>query len=184
MSEMTDPVLDRLRSLAAADARMEAPGRVRTALLDEFRRRQRQRRVRRAWAGSGVLAAAVALVFVFPRPEETIPPPAVAWHIPPPELQSVRQSAAPAIAAKTPRRRPAPQRTITTPDVEFLALRPGPVLGPYESGQFLRVNIDRRGLGRYGFPVDFSAGPSVVPADILVGEDGTPRAIRLVKASY
>jgi hypothetical protein len=52
---------------------------------------------------------------------------------------------------------------------------------PFERGQMLRVQLPAAAMRRVGLPVreDHLADP--IQADVLVGEEGMPRAIRFVR---
>lgn len=50
-----------------------------------------------------------------------------------------------------------------------------------DSGVIVRVQVPQAALAELGYPVDEAHGESVVQADLLVGEDGWPRAVRIVK---
>jgi len=50
----------------------------------------------------------------------------------------------------------------------------------WEEAQLVRVQLPRSSLGYYGLPMDISRIGEQVPADVLMGMDGVPRAIRFV----
>lgn len=50
----------------------------------------------------------------------------------------------------------------------------------FESGLIVRVELPVSSLPAYGLPIAPDAGRRPVTADVLVGQDGQPRAIRLV----
>jgi len=57
-------------------------------------------------------------------------------------------------------------------------------LGQYqqpEEGHIVRVELPRSALASFGLPVSAEAGGGRVKADVLLGEDGTARAIRFVR---
>ena len=59
---------------------------------------------------------------------------------------------------------------------------PVPYALPLARGEFVsveRTSLQPTALARMGFPIDPAWG-SEVPADVLVGQDGLPRAVRLV----
>lgn len=61
---------------------------------------------------------------------------------------------------------------------------PVPYALPLARGEFVsveRTSLQPTALARMGFPIDPAWG-SEVPADVLVGQDGLPRAVRLVGA--
>ncbi len=57
-------------------------------------------------------------------------------------------------------------------------------LPDFESGEIVRLGIPVRSLPAYGLeiPPDAPPGPVAIQADLLIGQDGLPRAIRLVTA--
>ena len=52
-----------------------------------------------------------------------------------------------------------------------------------DSGVIVRVQVPRAALAELGYPVDEMQSQGMVQADLLVGEDGWPRAVRIVKGS-
>jgi hypothetical protein len=65
----------------------------------------------------------------------------------------------------------------------FIAIPGTGVMPPLESGSIVRVSLPVTSLPEYGIQIvaDFGAGP--VLAELLVAQDGYPRAIRLVNDS-
>ena len=146
-----DPIQDLLRALADADADAEAPPEIELRLTREFRSRKRTRTVRRL----AWCASAAAVVLVF----------AATLHY--------RQ------------RPPAPAASSARPDAveevvtDFYPLvNPAP---PFERGRLLRVEVPASAMRMVGLPVHAERLSDPVQADVLVGEEGLPRAIRFVK---
>ena len=54
-------------------------------------------------------------------------------------------------------------------------------LPDFESGEIIRVEIPVASLPSYGIEIAPDARRTPVQADLLVGQDGQPRAIRLVR---
>lgn len=52
---------------------------------------------------------------------------------------------------------------------------------PLTSGQLVRVEVSRAALAALGLPVDMTRAGETMKADVLLGEDGLARAIRLVR---
>jgi hypothetical protein len=50
---------------------------------------------------------------------------------------------------------------------------------PDDPGVIVRVQLTRAALGKLGYQVEQGKGKELVQADVLVGEDGWPRAVRL-----
>lgn len=78
------------------------------------------------------------------------------------------------------RPRPAAVETINEAD-EFVELPAAARLPRFESGVIVRVELDVTSLPAYGFPIMPDSTRRPVEADVLVGQDGQPRAIRLVR---
>jgi len=85
-----------------------------------------------------------------------------------------------AVPAQPPRRhRPAPQAVRPT---GFVALPGSGGLPEFESGTILRLELSLASLPSYGVDITGAGGDRPVEADVLVGQDGQPRAIRLVSS--
>jgi hypothetical protein len=52
--------------------------------------------------------------------------------------------------------------------------------GALEGGAIVRVTIPRSDLPSFGLPITESGGADRVSADLVISQDGTPQAIRLV----
>ncbi len=95
---------------------------------------------------------------------------------------SVRHDPAPAIARPTHSARagkPRPNQDVVKPAgfVEF----PGAASLPaFESGAIVRMSLPAASLPSYGLDILSSIGDRPVEADVLIGQDGQPRGIRLV----
>jgi hypothetical protein len=63
---------------------------------------------------------------------------------------------------------------------EFVALPAADRLPGFESGMILRVELPVSSLPAYGLEIVPDAARTPVRADVLVGQDGQPRAIRLI----
>lgn len=63
---------------------------------------------------------------------------------------------------------------------EFLPVPYGAPIRPMETLQVMRVNVPRESLVRMGVPLMPEAATGVVPADVLLGEDGMVKGIRFV----
>ena len=177
MSE--ERVLQALQALAERDRALQAAPEMETLLVHEFRRCRAQRGWR--WVAIGAVAAGIAitLLVVTSRPSRQPQTPV----IPPPPVISNVVVAPPAAEAVThkPVREPAVTRQSNPREVvtEFFPLMdPAP---PFDRGQMLRVQLPAAAMRTVGLPVreDHLADP--IQADVLVGEEGLPRAIRFVR---
>jgi hypothetical protein len=64
--------------------------------------------------------------------------------------------------------------------LRFVTLPTAVGLPGLESGRIVRVKLSTAMLPAYGFDVNPETPATVVEADVLVGQDGQPRAIRFV----
>jgi hypothetical protein len=64
---------------------------------------------------------------------------------------------------------------------DFFPLSHGGDQKPLESGELIRVQMPRSALVAFGLPVNIERADVPVKADLLVGEDGLPHAIRFVR---
>jgi len=182
-----DSIRDLLRALAEADATAEASPEIEVQLRKKFRSRKR----RRAWRGITLwalwaplaAAAAIVLLFVFvnrkpatapvnPVPSDTAAAPSLEQAVPPqpaspPTIMQMRKSGA--------ARPPQPEEIVTD---FFPLMDPAP---PFERGKILRVELPASAMEMVGLPVHAEHLTDSVQADVLVGEEGLPRAIRFVK---
>jgi hypothetical protein len=168
-----------MQATAEDAARIEAPAPLETSLMASFREhhrsleraRFRERRARLRWAEwVAVAAAAVVLLAIgtwnFSRPYShgVNTRPVVAAN------KNAGVSAQPAAE---------PQETAAQ-DSDFVPLPYGESFSADDSGVVVRVSMTRDALESLGYPVD-EGGEDVVQADLIVGEDGWPRAVRLVQ---
>jgi hypothetical protein len=75
----------------------------------------------------------------------------------------------------------ASQQTAGEVGTDYFPLRAGPVLDAGEMGRVMRVAVPRSSLARFGFHPSAAAGTGAIQADVLVGMDGTARAVRFVQ---
>jgi len=64
---------------------------------------------------------------------------------------------------------------------DFVAFYPGADVGSLDSGALVRVRMPSSALESFGLPVAQGSEDEWVSADLLVGEDGSPQAIRFVR---
>ena len=62
----------------------------------------------------------------------------------------------------------------------FIVLPAAVGLPAFESGQIVRIDVPVASLPAYGVPLIPDAATREIEADVLIGQDGQPRAIRLV----
>jgi hypothetical protein len=177
-----EAVVSRLRELAAADATKQAPPRVEAGLLRALSGRRSGRSLRYAWA----LAAAAVVLFIVsaawvaqrrtPKKEVAAAPlvaPVARVEPGPVAVEPVK----PRLKQANPR--PAEEDALAG----FIALVPGNPFGGEEASRLVRVKLPRSALVSFGLPVNGERVSERVDADVLLGEDGSPRAIRLVSTA-
>jgi hypothetical protein len=170
-----------LRGALAEAARtdgLETPSRVEAALRGELRRRNRRGTALRVLA-AGAIAATVLLGLWGSRPTAPAPVAPVVAQIPTP-------TPAPVVAKKTSapvpvrRRRPVVQRTEPEEVAEFIPVGAWQAMEPIERGTIVRVRLPKSSLPGFGIPVSADRWNESFPADVVLAEDGSMRAIRFV----
>jgi len=185
--------IEALRALARADQTRGASPETGARLMAEFRLRRAARVWRRAAMWTLATAAGVAaLVLLTPRTERSAPPPSPVTLQRP---EAVPTQAPPATPTPVPTRRLRRARTALavrqdrgaaprdTPRRQEMVTDFYPLLNPappLERGQILRVNVPASVMQSVGFPVAEDRLTEPVQADVLLGEEGLPRAIRFV----
>jgi hypothetical protein len=179
MNEQEQELLEGLRALAAGSPH-EAPAYVERRLLTEFRRRSRARRNRMWLSGVGVAAVAAsvfAMLWLKPTAHRNVVLTPVVAHQP--AIPSVQNNSVavmqPAVAIRKPsnRRRPS--------SLEFYALPDADSLPPLETATVVRVQLPMSSLRLIGFPINEDRAGEAVQADVLLGQDGLARGVRLVQ---
>jgi hypothetical protein len=162
MNENDSELLNGLRALAA-DGPQEAPGRIEARLKAEFRRRNRRRSLA-AWIPAfGVAAAAAIALLLWPPSEKPKPMPAPAAVV----AESVVAQAAPVVDDDA--------------DTSFYPLPEAEALPAVENAMVVRVQLPVSSLQLMGFPVTEERAGASVQADLLLGQDGLARGVRLVQ---
>lgn len=179
-----DRVLQALRALAENDRERDAPPEVETRVLGAFH--SRRRCGRRWWAAIAAIAAALVIALLLwpsrrPKPAVSAVPPIARM---PAAARPAPVAVAPANIARTPRKlarivaavpQPQPREVVTD---FFPLMNPAP---SFERGQILRVQLPAAAMQTVGLPVREEHLGDLIQADVLVGEEGMPRAIRFVR---
>jgi hypothetical protein len=182
-----------LRQAAEESAELQAPPRLETLLLQEFRREKSataSRGVRWQLAAFAVAAAVLLALGLTLHRQQLVTPGDVN------SAQSSTHTAAqvPDNSATTTSATTAPDgnaqasansvRTAAYDDAEYAtAYMPLPYAydpSELEGGAVVRVVLPRAALVSYGLPVEGMGVADHVTADMVVSQDGTPQAIRLV----
>jgi|SRR5579884_140414 hypothetical protein len=167
-----------LQTLAQQMRSWPLPESVERRLRAEVRRRSRRGRVRR-WlpAATVVVAASIVLVMIVgpggdrglrSRGQQRVAAlPAVTYRGLPTQQRSVQPSA---VKRFSPRQRPQP--------FVLLPLADGP--RPADSPLIVRVRLHPDALARLGYPGPVKRTGELIQADLIVGLDGWPYAVRVV----
>jgi len=185
---------ERLRTALAAladDDEAGAPAHVEAALVSELRRRNRRSAAARIAAAGGIAAAVLAGLWLLRPVTLDAPPPEVleisreaATPSPAPAIETVIVEEARPVAVRRVIRRPAAPRPAVRllPTDRFIPVGVWQAVEPMERGSIVRVRLPKSSLPVFGIAVIADRANESVPADVLLGEDGSLRAIRLVSA--
>jgi hypothetical protein len=166
-----------LRKASVECRSLTAPDRVESALMAAFRasKAETSRGSKPRWRlalGWGAAVAALAFALLIRAPGHSSTPAATGLaHI------AMRGS-----GAKTSGSQPVADSENASA-ASASGFVPVPFAGGFargDSGVIVRVQVPRAALAELGYPVDDAQGGGVVQADLLVGEDGWPRAVRIV----
>ena len=178
-----------LRQAATESAELQAPARLETLLLQEFRRQKAataSRGVRWQLAAFAIAAAVLLALGLSLHRQHLVTPAGVN------SARSSTQTGAPASdnSAATKASAVAPgsnAQAAVVDDSEYMtAYMPLPYAydpSELEGAAVVRVVLPRAALVSYGLPVDGMGVRDQVTADMVVSQDGTPQAIRLVAQS-
>ncbi len=162
MRESEQELLNDLRAVAERSA-SGAPPAVRERLLVEFRRRSARKRLMARWRTTGAAAIAAALLLTLLSGDARR-----FLGLTPAEPNSTAESLVQNLVADA-------------TDGEFYPLPEAEGLPPVESATVIRVQMPVASLQLMGLPVHEDGGAGPVQADILLGQDGLARGVRLVQ---
>jgi hypothetical protein len=184
-----------LRSLAVADAAQGASHGMEGRLLSAFAEARPEmktvpdgRTVRWMPIAAGIALCAGIAGWWLARPvspgDAAPTPSAVTASVPGPAAVAATRETANAVPPAPERRAPArphkaPPRAPVGP-TGFVPIPAAAGLPDFESGEIVRVGIPITSLPNYGVEIPPDATTAAIQADFLVGQDGRPRAIRLV----
>jgi anti-sigma factor RsiW len=167
-----------------------APAHVEASLLAAFRHHHRGRSWRRSWEWAGVgAAAAVALMILWiasgrtkgpavsPAPRKDV---ASETNLPQEAKAAVAsQSSAVSAPVDTPSGEAAASETYAASDFVPVPFTGG--ISADDPGMIVRVQLTRSSLAQLGYPVAETPDEDLILADVLVGEDGWPRGVKVVQ---
>jgi hypothetical protein len=171
-----------LRALSGRENRQQAPARVETALIAEFRRQKTagsRRRVQRqiaALSAAAILLLALGFSLHYWPAQKSGTGPVAAKT---PSSPVVSPIAAPAGSQQQDEASeiPAGDSESTT---DFVPLPYADDQTAIDGGMVVRVVLSRPALASLGVPVTDPGATDQIPADLLLSQDGSPQAIRLV----
>jgi hypothetical protein len=170
---------------------LQAPPNVEAALLSAFRNQHRGRDTvgwrTFAWgaAGAAVLTLAAALWISSTR-SEVQPSPAPKKDVSSQSKEPL-DAAGPALSQAD---ELAPETELEVSNLgitgmysvaDFVPVPFADRMGPEDPGMVVRVQMTRASLAELGYPVDEVYSSDLVRADVLVGQDGWPRGVRVVQ---
>jgi len=184
---MAERALDaQLSELAAVYSEVQAPTHVEPLLMAAYRNRlkeDRPKRVGRAfvvahwrWLATAACAAVAAIViFVVLHHRSAV---ITARSVAPYSSHATPRSASTGAAVLVSDNSSAPATDASWAD-GFVALPDSATGDSLEGGAILRIEMPASALASLGLPTMGVQGDQMIPADVVVGQDGTLRAIRL-----
>jgi hypothetical protein len=172
-----------------ADREQQTPPAVEALLLAAFRSQRRRVVMWRTiqWASTGAVAAMLALVlWNFSAPPKGLTSPAPKKDV---STQSKEPLDAKAVDASEPSDG-AQGAEVVVADAgnagaysmaDFVPVPYSDEIGPEDSGMVVRVQLTRSSLAELGYPAADTPDEDLIRADVLVGEDGWPRGVKLVQ---
>jgi hypothetical protein len=168
----------------------DPPAALRDAVMAEFQRVRRRRPVVK-WIGLAAAAAVVLALLMTPRrgPKKVVlavQPPAPKIAVPtaeaalPTPVKRGRAVKARTRAKPGPGGTPPPAADSAEVATDFFAIPFTEPLRPEERADVFRIEMPRANMAAFGLPVAGGRLDTRVTADVLIGEDGVMRAIRLV----
>lgn len=167
-----------------------APAHVEASLLAAFRHHHRRVSSRRSWEWAGIGAAAAVLLMVLwiasgrargpavsPAPRKDV---ASETNLPQQAKAAVGpQSSTVSAPADSPSGEAAASETYVASDFVPVPFTGG--ISADDPGMIVRVQLTRSSLAQLGYPVAETPDEDLILADVLVGEDGWPRGVKVVQ---
>jgi hypothetical protein len=177
LQESWDTAKEELRSLSEESLDARAPARVEMRLMEAFRAEHRRAARRRAGiVATWALGAAAVLVAGV-----------IAWNSQhAPSAQNGTQDLAAAGGVKiAPTQNGAGGQLVAGlsagDDLSEFTLLPGAVASDTDDAAIWRVRMQRGSLGALGLPVNEQRANEWIQVDVVVGNDGSPEAVRLAQ---
>jgi hypothetical protein len=174
---MNEPIQNALSRLREETAGKQAPEHIEARLLKAYRAHHAARRRPWLWGAAAVAASIVVATVTWQAPE----PAAVPKFGPQPIAAAVNQEQPIAKPINNARPRPKRKRAQQQTPVqqEFIEIPYAPAFNVQDGGRVVRVSMPGASVRSLGLPVMSER----VQADVLFGNDGIARAIRLISTS-
>lgn len=177
-----------LRSMAATSA-SSAPPEVGDALAKAFRRHHARRRMARrtTWAAALILIVGLPAVLMISKrhavgtPSENVAVTAPSAPATAPSAEPLNPKTMAAARLRTPRRPAVTRMNAVAQRDDFVPLPSYGLRGQAEDLRIVRLQVSGRALRWVGAPASGDIDDRHVLADFLVGQDGTPYAVRLLR---
>jgi len=168
-------------TVAYAGIEEESPPELEASLLAEFDSVRRRRRFAGFATACALLAAGLAAFMLLPKNPAAIPvaPPAVVSRV---ETAVVVPAPIPVKPAARPRKT-TKRRSANLPETPFLQIPYTLPLAPYERASVVRMELPVAALISAGLPIQTANPGAQAQADVMMGEDGRVRAVRLISVS-
>jgi len=175
-----------LEALRQEHRSIQPPAALGKAILERTKLEPTMPRTRRfplyAWSLAFAAAVAVAIILIYPRPSHRILNTRTPSLPAPKSIQSpapLQTNVQPALSRPHARHRTATHSQSSSPG-PFVPLPTSMGLPEPAQAVLIRTRIDTSSLRSYGLTPPPPGAPQTILAEFLVGEDGLPRAIRLV----
>ena len=165
-------VTDAVRTLGGPHE-IPAPAGLERHLLNEFDAAWPAKSRAWKWAWAPLLAAAAMLLLFWQHPKPV--PPMARISKPAPAVAAPAEARAPAAISRHAKKRPAP--AVSDPFIPIPYTMP---LAPYERAQVMQVDMPVAELIAAGLPISATDQGALARADVLVGDDGRARAVRVI----
>jgi hypothetical protein len=183
LSHEEESAVRQMLQAASRTAASGTPAHIEQRLLKAVRRRRAIRGTRFALAGAVAAATVAGIWFQAAPPAERPAETAVVVPARPPALPVPPADNAPEPAVKRKRtNRPARTTTVAAPEAGFIPVGGWQAMEPMERGSIVRVRLPLSAMQGLGIPVSAERWNESIPAEVVLGEDGTMRAVRIVNA--
>jgi len=170
---------------------VQAPPNVEAALLSAFRNQRYHRRSTLwrtfEWATAGAAVALLAAIWWTSSTRSKVQPPSAPRKDVSSQSREPLDATGPA-SSQVDKTAPGTENDVSDAGstgmyslADFVPVPFADRIGPEDPGMVVRVQMPRAALAELGYPVDDVCSSDWVRADVLVGQDGWPRGVRVVQ---